>query len=112
MCPASRWIRSDRFGVAQRAVANRALGWRLRVQLGGAQSLRSNCSKGNIIDVVGQSPLPGVVPNLTAYVDADAPPGGALHGDGHGNSLKGLHFALCFWSLLATTSPLRRSGHG
>ena len=74
MCPALTSIRSDRLAVAQRAVANRALGWRLRVELGSAQSLRSNCSKRNTIDVVGQSPLPGIVPNLTAYVDADARP--------------------------------------
>ena len=53
MCPALTSIRSDRLAVAQRAVANRALGWRLRVELGGAQSLRSNCSKRNTIDVVG-----------------------------------------------------------
>jgi hypothetical protein len=81
MCPALTSIRSDRLAVAQRAVANRALGWRLRVELGGAQSLRSNCSKRNTIDVVRQSPLPGVVPNLTAYVDADVRPRkrGALH---------------------------------
>jgi hypothetical protein len=64
MCPALTWIRSDRLAVAQRAVANRALGWRLRVELGDAQSLRSNCSKRNTIDAVGQSPLPDVVPNL------------------------------------------------
>jgi hypothetical protein len=81
MCPALMWIRSDRLAVAQRAVANRELGWRLRVELGSAQSLRSNGSKRNTIDVVGQSPLPGVVPNLTAYVDAHAQPReGALHG--------------------------------
>jgi hypothetical protein len=53
MCPALTWIRSDRLAVAQRAVANRALGWRLRVELGDAQSLRSNCSKRNTIDAVG-----------------------------------------------------------
>jgi hypothetical protein len=70
MCPALTWIRSDRLAVAQRAVANPALGWRLRVELGGAQSLRSDRSKRNTIDVVGQSPLPGVVPSRTAYVDA------------------------------------------
>ena len=49
MCPALTSIRSDRLAVAQRAVANRALGWRLRVELGSAQSLRSNCSKRNTI---------------------------------------------------------------
>jgi hypothetical protein len=94
MCPALTSIRSDRLAVAQRAVANRALGWRLRVELGGAQSLRSNCSKRNTIDVVRQSPLPGVVPNLTAYVDADARP---REGTLHGKSLR--HCLLFFFAI-------------
>ena|ERR1700722_3283376 len=65
-CPARSMVRlttsygrSDRLGETQRAVAIRALGWRLRVESTHAQSLWFNGSALIAVDLPGQSPLPG-----------------------------------------------------
>jgi hypothetical protein len=54
--PTSSCFRSDRSALTQRAVAIRALGWRLRVESCGAQSFPFSCSEANTTDLVGQSP--------------------------------------------------------
>jgi hypothetical protein len=52
-------VRSGRYSVSQRAVAIRALGWRLRVGATADPSLRIHDKAGHTADLLGQSPLPG-----------------------------------------------------